>query len=153
MMGEGDTTEVQAQKAKCSFGRSFLFHEFMNISCMWVRLMRVLKSIQNLNLNSFQRRKYAWDGFLLYSWMFFSSRLFFAWDISSFWICGPGNYNNINAAWCNTQVRHKNTSIAPYFEALKVGLHTFFPIWIWYLDHLHLPLGQIWYYTFTRYKG
>ena len=75
-----------------------------------------------VNLYTFQRRKCAWDEFLL-----FVDVLYF----SSLVAC---NISNFEFAALETiiismpYVQHKsgkNKNIAPYFEALKVGLHIF----------------------------
>ena len=58
-MGEGDTTELKAQKANVLLGVRFI--SCMNISSCYVRLIRV-----KVNLYPFHRRKYAWDEFLLF---------------------------------------------------------------------------------------
>ena len=97
----------------------------MNISSCYVRLMRV-----KVNLYPFHRRKYAWDEFLLFVDVLYfilgCSRLLHVIDIK-FWICGPGNLNITMPYVIHTHKNmRQNTSIAPYFEALKVGLHIFF---------------------------
>ena len=68
---------------------------------------------------------------LVLEWMFlFSSMLFFSFAcvilFSNFDFAALEQlYNNIKAVCAITQSSGKNTSIAPYFETLKVGLHTF----------------------------
>ena len=68
---------------------------------------------------------------LVLEWMFlFSSMLFFSFAcvilFSRFDFAALEQlYNNIKAVCAITQSSGKNTSIAPYFETLKVGLHTF----------------------------
>ena len=116
--GGGGHNRTRSSKSKCSFGRSLI--SCMNISS--VRLMRV-----RVNLYTFQRRNYAWDEFLLFvDVLYFSSRLFCCMWYLEIWICGPEDYNNINAVCATTQERQKYGYITLFWSAKSRFAHFLF---------------------------